>query len=227
MKKLSITLIAVFFAACTTVDYQSPEFVAQARGHQTVAVLPFEMVFTGRVPARLTPYQIARVEERESLDFQWWFYNHLLDRSSADRKRPIYVHIQPVETTNRLLDDAGIGLRDSWTESTERLARILGVDAVVRTSVHKTRYLSDVASYSLDVGHHVLHEVIDDAADLVIPPGATTTHEVFVDSSVSNGDDGRLLWRVAVHRGTDWTRPANDVIAGLTKKLAKKFPYRG
>ena len=41
-----------------------------------------------------------------------------------------------------------------------------------------------------------------------------------------DGDDGGVLWKVVVERETDWTRPANSVIAGITRKLARKFPYR-
>ena len=58
------------------------------------------------------------------------------------------------------------------------------------------------------------------------PWGLSKTHDVFADGSLLAGDDGDLLWKVAVHRATDWRRPANDVIEGLTKKLARKFPYR-
>ena len=48
----------------------------------------------------------------------------------------------------------------------------------------------------------------------------------FADGALLSGRDGGLLWRVAVYRETDWTRPANDVIEGLTRKLARKFPYQ-
>ena len=107
----------------------------------------------------------------------------------------------------------------------EELAEILGVDAVVRTRVKKTRYMSDLASYGIDVGIYVAHDVIHDVTDgevhLPIPWGLTKTHDIW-----AAGEDGALLWQVAVRRATDWTRPANDVIEGITKKLAKKFPYR-
>ena len=225
-----LLLTLLFTVACTTVNYQSPDFAARTAGHQRVAVLPFEMIFTGKAPENLMPHQIARIEEMESLAFQTSLYYQLLNRSSAHRDRPITIAIQPVEETNRILDDKGVGLRDSWTIEEEELAEILGVEAVVRTRVKKTRYMSDLASYGIDVGTHILHDVIHDVTDgdvyLPIPYGLDKTHDIWADGSLLSGEDGSLLWKVAVHRETDWSRPANDVIEGVTKKLAKRFPYR-
>lgn len=221
---LTPLLLPLLLAGCTSVHYRAPGLGA---GGGTLAVLPFEMVFTGKAPKNWTVADIERVEEAESLAFQRAFYDRLLHRASAHRARRIAVAIQPAETTNRLLADAGIGIRDSWALEPEELARVLGVDAVVRTSVVKTRYLSDPASYGIGVGVAILEEVLDEKADRWIPPGLGKTYDIHVDSVLQDGSDGALLWRVAVDRETDWHRPANDVVGGLTKKLAKKFPYQG
>ncbi len=213
--------------ACTAVDYQSPQFRDLTLGHRTVAVLPFEMVFQGKAPAELTAAQIRAIEEGESLAFQTSLYFRLLNRVGQGK---IGVEVQPVEVTNRILADHRISVRESWEMPTEALARTLGVDAVVRTRVEKTRYISDLASYGIDVGTLVAAEVIYHTTNghlpLPIPYGLSKTHDIFADGALLSGRDGGLLWRVAVYRETDWTRPANDVIDGLTKKLAKKFPYR-
>lgn len=228
MKNPEILLpILLLSVACTAVDYQSPTFVDQTRGHRSVAVLPFEMVFTGKAPAGLGAAQIRSIEEAESLAFQTSLYFRLLNHAGKGR---IGIDVQQVEETNRLLAAHRIGIRDSWAMSPQDLATVLGVDAVVRTRVEKTRYLSDLASYGLDVGAHVVHEVVHEATGgdvhLPIPYGMIRTHDIFADGLLLSGRDGDLLWRVAVHREADWTRPANDVIEGLTRKLARKFPYR-
>lgn len=227
MKIRALLPILLLLPACTAVHYESPRFDELTRGHQKIAVLPFEMVFTGKVPRGLAPEDVRLIEEDESVAFQWSLYNRLLNRSSVHRRRPILVDLQPVEMTNRLLAENGIGIRDSWTMDTGELARLLGVDAVVRTSVTKARYLSDGASFGIAVGLDVAYEATDGLAALFLPPGLAKTHDIWADSLVERGADGRLLWKVGVHRATDWTRPANDVIAGITKKLARKFPYRG
>ena len=185
------------------------------------------MVFTGKAPAGLGAAQIRSIEEAESVAFQTSLYFRLLNRIGKGR---IGVDVQQVEETNRILASRRIGIRDSWEMAPQDLAKILGVDAVVRTRVEKTRYLSDLASFGIDVGSWVLHEVIHDATDgdvhLPIPHELIKTHDIFADGLLVSGRDGDLLWRVAVSREADWTRPANDVIEGLTRKLARKFPYR-
>ena len=112
MKRSAILVAAVLLGACTAVHYESPELAAGQPEGQTIAVLPFEMVFAGKAPEGLDPDEIAAIEAGESLAFQHALYNQLLDRSSAHRDRPILVRIQPVETTNRLLDQADPDLLD-------------------------------------------------------------------------------------------------------------------
>ena len=224
---LPIILISLLSTACTTVNYQSPRFSEQTRGHQKVAVLPFEMVFAGKAPRGLSARQIRDIEEQESIAFQTSLYLRLLNRID---KGHVGIDVQQVEETNRRLAAHHIDIRDSWEMSAQELARLLEVDAVVRTRVEKTRYLSDGASFGIDLGTHILAEILDDDDDdhdiyVPHPHGLIKTHDIFADGALLSGRDGDLLWRVAVSRETDWTRPANDVIEGLTKKLAKKFPY--
>lgn len=227
MRTKALLAAVAMLSACTAVHYESPRLAQREAARDTIAVLPFEMVFTGKVPADVSHDQILAIEEAESLAFQHSFYNRLLDRSSVTRKNPILVHIQPIASTNRILSESGIGVRESWHLPAEELADTLRVDAVIRTRVVKERYLSDVASYGTEVGIEVLHRATEGKADWLIPPGLTRTHDIHADSALVSCSDGDLLWKVEVHRATDWRRPANDVIVGITGKLSKKFPYRG
>ena len=214
-------------AACSTVNYQSPQFAERARHHQIIAVLPFEMVLTGDPPRDLTADQIARIEEAESVAFQEAYYNRLLHQSSVHRKHPIQIEIQPVDTTNSLLEAAGIGVRESWAMSAKSLASVLRVDAVISTSVQKTRYLSDGESFGLDLGLQVVNEVTEGALAPVLPWGLVKTHDIWANCELIDSVDGAVLWQTDLAQATDWRYPANQVIAGFTEELAKKFPYRG
>jgi len=228
MKQSAMLLPAVLLlTACTSVNYRSPDLIERGRDHTTIAVLPFEMVFTGRAPQGMTGEEIIALEEHESVLFQNALYYRLLNRSSAHRKHPIRVEIQPLELTNQMLAGHRIGLRESWAMHPSVLAEMLQVDAVVRATVTKTRYLSDSASFGVTVAAGVLYEVSDGLLPLLLPPFALKTYDIYADAVLIDGTDGHLLWEVAVHRETDWTRPANDVIAGITRGLARRFPYRG
>jgi hypothetical protein len=226
-RKVLFVPILLLAGACSTVNYESPEFAARAQHHQVIAVLPFEMVLAGDPPRDLTAQQIAQIEEAESVAFQEAYYYRLLHQASVHRKHPIRIEIQSVETTNRLLADAGIGVRESWGMSAKSLASVLRVDAVISTSVHKTRYLSDGESFGVDLGLNVVNEITEGRLAPVLPWGLVKTHDIRANCELIDALDGAVLWQTDLAQATDWQYPANEVIAGFTTELAKKFPYRG
>lgn len=223
------TLLAVLLltAACSTANYESPQFVERARHHQIIAVLPFEMVLAGDPPGKLTVQQIAQIEEAESVAFQRAYYYRLLHQASVHRKHPIRIEIQSVETTNQLLAAAGIGVRESWGLSAKTLAKVLRVDAVISTSVQKTRYLSDGESFGIDLGLSVVNEVTEGRLAPILPWGAVTTEDISANCELLDSLDGAVIWQTDFAQAIDWRLSANQVIAGFTADLAKKFPYRG
>jgi hypothetical protein len=225
--RLSLLSVLVLGSACSTAHYESPQFTERALHHQVIAVLPFEMVLDGDRPKNLTAAQIEIIEEAESVAFQEAYYYCLLDQSSAHRRHPIMVRIQHVDETNRLLADAGIGVRESWGMSAKSLARAIRVDAVIRTSVHKKRYLSGGESFSIDTGLQVFNEISEGRFGGLLPWGLTTTHEIWANSVLIDSLDGAVMWQSDLSEATDWRAPANTIIAGFTLELAKRFPYRG
>jgi hypothetical protein len=226
MKQIIVIAVAVAVTACTTVDYTSQRFPEASRNHREVAVLPFEMVLDGRQPSDLTQRQLADIEEAESLVFQRALYHSMLDRAGNRRKRPISICIQPPETTNRILREAGIDARQSWAIPADELAAILGVDAVVRTTVQKTRLLSDGASFGIEAGTAVFNEATTWRFPWLVPHGLSSTSTVWTDATLVDADGGDVLWKVVVERAADWSRPADAVIVDITRALAEMFPYR-
>jgi hypothetical protein len=226
-RKILCAAVLAVIAACSTANYQSPQFAERARHHQIIAVLPFEMVLTGDTPEDLTAQQIVEIEEAESVAFQEAYYYRLLHQASVHRKHPIRIEIQPVETTNRLLAEAGIGVRESWTMSAKSVASILSVDAVISTSVRKTRYLSAGESFGVDFGLNVFNEVTEGKLASLLPWGLVTSDEIRANCELIDALDGAVIWQIDLAQATDWRCPANQVVAGFTEELAKKFPYRG
>src|SRR6476469_6307258 len=129
--------------------YTSSSFEQKTAKHKTIAVLPPQIVMTGKKPRDLSEYDIAKIEETESKLFQRSLYNNILTRANT-RKYVMDVSVQPYDNTIALLESNNVSIRDAWKKSDEELSKILGVDAIVRMSIQKERYMSDIASFGID-----------------------------------------------------------------------------
>src|SRR5687768_3375549 len=58
--------------------YIATDFSSRTAQHKVVAVLPFEMVFTGTKPEKLSEADIREIEEAESKAFMISYYNKVL-----------------------------------------------------------------------------------------------------------------------------------------------------
>ncbi len=174
MKKKVLVMLIVLSAvislitSCSGRRYVTPAFYEKSRGHRIIAIVPYEMIFTGKKPKKLTLRQVRRLEELESLAFQDSLYSYLF-RQATKRRYPIRIEIQPVEKTNNILEKQGIDIRDSWELNTEELARVLKVDAVVRTKVIKHRYMSGLASFGIEMGNAIVNSLLEDPPRTFVP----------------------------------------------------------
>lgn len=208
-------IAALVFASCnkSTNKFLSANFDEKTRNHKIIAVLPVEMVFMGKQPKDFTPDKIKTIEEAESKSFQESLYGKILSKEPK-------VDIQAVEKTNKLLAAKGITIQNSWTMPADELAKVLGVDAVVKSRIEKERYMSDLASFGTSVANTL-------ASWGGIPLGANNkTNNIRGSCEVINSADGIALWRVTVKNpNADWNTPANDIIDRINSKFARNFPY--
>jgi hypothetical protein len=217
------TLLAIGIFVLTTSChryYTSSSFEQKTAKHKLIAVLPPQMVLTGNKPKNVTEEEIAKIEETESKLFQRSLYNNILSRANTN-KYEMSVALQPYDNTIALLEAKGINLRDAWRKDDKELATILGVDAIVRMSVQKERYMSDLASFGIDMGARVLNTVLKNGPFI---PSRSKTNDVIASCAlVSNGE---TLWNDTYKRAADWNSPANSIIENITDKFAKHFPYK-
>ncbi len=229
MKKKLLLVITILITillvtpSCTGNYFVTPAFYEKAEGHRIIAILPFEMIFTGKKPKKLTIPQIRDIEEQESLAFQDSFYTMLMHQATRST-HPILVEIQAVDTTNHILEKKGITIRDTWEMNSEELAHLLNVDAVVRTRVIKKRFMSGLASFGIEVGNMILNEILEDTPLRIFAPNPTSG--IKAECQVCDGRDGSVLWAIDMKDATDWTLPANEIIHNINHYFARNFPYR-
>src|SRR5262245_12521131 len=121
---LLLVLVFTTLLSCSRKYYASSYFDQQTSHHRVIAVLPAEMVFTGVQPKNLSAENIKQIEEQESRDFQVALYNSILQYANS-RRYYTTVNVQDFATTQRLLSDSNISIRDAWYKSDLELAKIL------------------------------------------------------------------------------------------------------
>ncbi len=222
---LSFIVVAFVSTSCHKY-YTNSNFDNATANHKTVAVLPANVILTGNQPKKMTAEDIAKQELAESTTFQQSLYNNIL-RHANSKKYETSIQVQPVEKTSELLKNSNITFRDVASTSDETLCKLLGVDAVVRLKVQKTRYMSGLVSFGADV----LNDILFGNVGVFIPgtmtptPNAPTkTNDVIADCTVQS--NGVVLWNDNYARQADWQRPANDIVEGVTNSFGKHFPYR-
>lgn len=225
-----ILLVGVILgiASCAR-DYTTPVFSSKTVGHKKVAILPYQMVYTGRQDADLSPEEIRKINEAESQAFQRALHNQLLRESGSDKK-DIKIEFQTPERTNRILQDSGITLVDAWKQTPEKLAALLGVHAIIYTRVEKEKFLTDLESFGLEIAGDILDKLkLPDGITLPVgadPSRYNRTYRIKIDCQLLNGVDASLLWKLPLDTEIDWNSRANDVIEQSARMCAKRFPYR-
>ncbi|MFK7775934.1 MAG: hypothetical protein AB8F94_27670 [Saprospiraceae bacterium] len=99
---------------------------------EKIAVLPFEIIFTGKIPKAVDEQMLEQIELEESVTFQNSFSKILIDQNDENS-----FSIQPVQKTLDILNNKNIQVRESWKMHPQQLAKILGVDAVVKSRIKR------------------------------------------------------------------------------------------
>lgn len=220
---ISCTVLMIMLTGCKSY-FVAVDFDTRTANHKTIAILPFEMIFTGVKPEKLTQADLDTIAVSESKAFMISFYNEIL-RSTRGGKKPIRVDVQHFDKTLSILQANNMDIRSSWKEDPGQLAKLLGVDAVVKARIEKHRLMSDLASYGIDLGMHILGVLSNYSIWFWLPSDLAKSKEI--KSSYSLVDTaGSTLWSIAFDADADWSQPSNQIIDDINRRSAKNFPYR-
>ena len=203
-----VALATALLTACGPKIYLANDFAAYAPKHKVVAVLPAAVTMELRPnqAKRTSAEQQRDAEFKTGLDFQERIYAWLLRRS---QQRGFTVQFQDVMQTNAKLRESGIPFEELRAHSPQELAQILGVDAVLTTSVRTTKPMSDGAAIAVGV--------------LVGAWGATNQANITVD--IHDVQDGKLLWKYDYVAAGSVGSSTENMVNALMRNASKKFPY--
>jgi hypothetical protein len=208
--------------SCSHKYYTSNLFDQQTANHKIVAVLPAEMIFTGKQPENLTPEDIAKIEESESKNFQQSLYNSILQYANSKRYYT-RINLQDLVMTEKLLEEHNISSRETWKKDDKELAAILHVDAVIRMRIQKQRYMSDLASYGISVGRQIIYNT-GLGSKIPLPYVPDKTNDIYASCNIVSNN--QALWNDNYKGASNWNTPSNIVIENITDNFGRHFPYK-
>lgn len=204
----AVLFLALLCTSCGPSIYLANDFRTYAPTHKMLAILPASVTIGMRPnqARNTTADQMRTIQQQTSLDFQSRIYAWLLRRKQQSQYT---VDFQDVALTNSILRKANLNDSDMRTLSPQDLAKVLGVDAVLTTSVRTTKPMSDGAAVAVGL--------------LVGAWGATNQANITVDIHEATG--GKLLWKYDyVAAGSVGSSPESMVNA-LMRNASRKFPY--
>ncbi|MCO6487881.1 MAG: hypothetical protein J5I98_05655 [Phaeodactylibacter sp.] len=223
MKNLIFALFtALLLSSCSREYYKTASYEGYAPAHQVLAVVPVHTITSGRIPPEVTEEMIEQIEDAESQAFQISLYNEIARRSGSHAGE-IQVALQHYSETNARLKEAGFTPRESLDLPPTKMAEILGVDAVVRATVRKTHYLTDLESFGFDMASSFLF-LFTDWPFWFLPDSKTA--DVDASCSILDGQAGVPVWSANRRWRLDWNRRHNEIIDNISRKMARRFPYR-
>ena len=217
-----IAIFLLFLFSCSNKYYTASNFEEKTQKHKVVAILPAEVTLSGKLPKNLTPEDIAKAEERESIDFQYALMNSILNHANT-KKYITTVNFQDINTTQKILEQNNISVRDSWKKDDEELAKILGVDAVIRMNIRKQRYMSDEASYGVGVAKQVIYKT-GIGSKVPVPSSVGKTYDIYATCNLLS--DNQTLWNDNYKRSTDYDTAPNVIVEWITDDFGENFPYK-
>jgi len=217
-----IAIFILFLFSCSNKYYTASNFEEKTENHKVVAILPAEVTFTGKQPKNLSPDAIAKAEERESIDFQYALMNSILNHANT-KKYITTVNFQDINTTLKILEKNSISVRDSWNKDDNELAKLLGVNSVIRMNIRKQRYMSDEASYGVGVARQVIYKT-GIGSKVPVPSSVGKTYDIYASCNLLS--DNQTLWNDNYKRSTDYDVQPNVVIEWITNDFGENFPYK-
>ena len=96
MKNYCIFTILIFIVfsqfSCSNSFYSRSEYRSGPLDNSNIAILPYDVVTTGRIPARLSDEDLESIEMAESKAFQISLYNQIV--RSLEKKGNYSINIQ-------------------------------------------------------------------------------------------------------------------------------------
>jgi hypothetical protein len=200
MKKSVILLIgvALMLQSCAKIFY-TPDARSLAGNQNIIAIAPPKVSIAAR--KKIDADALIEQQKTESINFQREMYSWMLKRKMQGA---VSVEIQDVETTNALLNQAGIN--EGKILSPTDMCQILGVDGIMTSNYSLSKPMSEGAAIAVGL--------------LVGVWGAT--NEATVSLSIHDFGTKKMIWNFDHKLSSSLSTPARLVDA-LMRQASRKM----
>ena len=217
MKKL-ILLLTLSLLLFSCARRRTMERV-QGYGIRTIAILPIDLTVAGNRPTKITPEQYQERIERNRRFMYNALYIDLVQFADVRLRKYSQVEFQAKDKTREILERKGITDSAAQQMDAAELASLLGVDAVLKTSITQNRIMSDEAAMGVDVISGVIRSA---GGNLPLPTGAARTSDIYVSCALLK--NGYAVWSTRFNNSTDWNYPVELAMQDVTRGIARRFP---
>ena len=215
LRFLPLLAVLLILSSCTGNRFVTRDFKARTASHERIAVLPYEVTYTGRRDPKLSDEDYTRLIEQEAFQYQQNLVLQLLRFSNS--KRGMQVDVVDAKVANQRMLEAGIDPVNAMDVSIEELCAILDVDAVIGGTVIKHRQLSNLESAAVT------------AAQILVggPAWFVPSNTYMADVAVSLIDaNGVLLYSDRDELDVDFRTPVQEAVEQVNRRLMRRIPYR-
>lgn len=181
--------------------------------HENVAIVPFVTTLKDNATKKQSKKKNIKKEEILSETAQEYLYDYLMKNQFN-----YSVKFQDINRTNQLLKSSGI-LSTLSSTTDEQLAKILGVDAIIRGSFEQT--IKKRSALDLAQRYGVVPNVSGSKKPFDFSTRETTGT---LKLSIGDGETGDVLWRIEAEN-MEGGKDADNIIDGLMNNIAIYFPY--
>ena len=217
VRSLIFLTLVLSIASCANRPYISGHYDESVTGTETVAILPYQVIFQGTPPKNMKEEEMLEQDNKEKIAFQQSLYRYV-----GNRWRKSNFRLQDPSQTNNRLEQAGIDIYKIEDYTIEEIAAAAGVDLVFRATVVKHRYRGDLASMGLDVAQRTIQSM----GGSPLPHISPRTNDVKITVSMLEGSDGISLWSNTRQGAASWNRPVSRVMDDIHKATVRRLPRK-
>lgn len=208
LNSICAILIVGVLLGCGPKTYLTTDFDTYRQSHKLVAILPFRVsIDPKKLPKDVSLEMAKEAEKEEAYTFQQQLYLRFLER---EQKGEYTVKFQDADDTNAKLGKAGIDSDNIVNYTKAELKEILGVDAMISGTIHRSRPMSTGAAIIVGLFSGIWG----------------STNKVDVAMNIHDGATGSLIWKYEHKASGSVGSSSQDLAKSLMKSISKKFPYK-